>query len=144
MRLSVAFERLWVCVRRTLRRSSCSVNLHGGFDESPSYWCLIRPPSSWEPMVISCHHFRDICDCAFWEVGHPLLWSFWISSPWFDIFRNWARYTHLTAKRSMFQFVHASKAFHRVPSSLSCSDVFKILYHADHCNRSSDWSKERT
>jgi hypothetical protein len=36
---------MWVCVGRSLRWSSPSANLHGGFDESPPYWCLIHPAS---------------------------------------------------------------------------------------------------
>jgi hypothetical protein len=62
-----------------LCRSSSSINLHGGFDESSPHWCLIHPPSFWESIndLVSpfhrymwlCLHFERLKDACF--LDHP-------------------------------------------------------------------------
>jgi hypothetical protein len=50
-----------ICVSlmgRTLHRSSSSVNLHGGFDESSPYWCSLHPTSFWEPIDVLVSPFH--------------------------------------------------------------------------------------
>jgi hypothetical protein len=67
MRVSVASAYPWVCIGQPKCRSSFSINVHGGFGESPSYWCLIHLPTVWaseSQPTISCHPFIDICDCV--------------------------------------------------------------------------------
>jgi hypothetical protein len=71
----VAFAHPWDCVRRTLRRSSSSVNLHGGFEKSSPYWCLIHSTSfseSIDDLMSSFHghlrlwlHFEKLKDARF-------------------------------------------------------------------------------
>jgi hypothetical protein len=60
MWVSVASAHPWDCVGRTFCRSFSSVNLHGGFDESSPYWCLIHPTSFWESIddLVSPFHGR--------------------------------------------------------------------------------------
>jgi hypothetical protein len=87
MWFSVASAPPWVWVGRTLLRSTSSINLHVGFDESFPYWCLIHLTSVWEPVddlassfhghLQLCLHFerlKDVCFLNYPEGPHARLY----------------------------------------------------------------------
>jgi G:T-mismatch repair DNA endonuclease (very short patch repair protein) len=58
---------MWVCLGRTMRRSSSPVSLLGGFGASSPYLCLIHRHHCESQSTVSYHHRTDIWDSLQFE-----------------------------------------------------------------------------